>query len=217
MVERHPSLKPVVIGLLPPPSLESFHAALGAVEKRVLDSVPRGIGLRDEYVWTRMRGPLEEYVTEARHFLAVFCPAGATDAAAAPTDDTQHPTTTFSFLVTLTASVRRVEAVLPRGCTARQSRTDPLSAHLQPALYNHWHLFATRIAAAINTHGRMLSAEAVRTWFRQLDDLVGQDPHADAVSQRALEALRDRFVRDIGWIVGLRPVAAPSDAMDDEL
>ena len=184
----------------------------------MLDSVPRGIGLRDEYVWTRMRGPLEEYVTEARHFLAIFCPtAAATDPSApTPTDDTQHPTTTFSFLVTLTASVRRVEAVLPRGCMARQNRTDPLSAHLQPALFNHWNLFATRIAAAVNTHGRMLSAEAVRTWFRQLDDLVGHDPHADAVSQRALEALRERFVRDIGWIVGLRP-SAPSDAMDAEL
>jgi hypothetical protein len=221
LIGQHPNLKPVVTALIPPPSLDAFHAALALLEKRVIDSVPRGSGVRDEYVWNRVRGPLDDYVTEARTFLNAFVPPAA---ASVPTEDVAHPTTIFTFLAALTASYRRIEVHLPRGPSAdagphyRVAPNDPLASHLLPALFNAWHTFATRLAHSLNAQGRILSAETVRSWFRTLDALC--EPtlgHGESAARRACEGVRERLVREVGWTVGVRPVATRrDDAMDDD-
>lgn len=221
LIGQHPGLKPVIQALIPPPSLDAFSAALAQLEKRILDSVPRGIGSRDEYVWSRVRGPLDEYVTENRTFINAFVPPATTSTP--PVDEVAHPTTIFSFLATLTASYRRIEAQLPRsaaetGAHYRVSSTDPLSAHLLPALFNAWHTFGTRLAHSVNAQGRILSAETVRSWFRTLDGLCQPMAGGESAARRACEGVRDRLAREVGWTIGLRAVAAQprEDAMDDD-
>lgn len=148
----------------------------------------------------------------------------------APTHEEAHPSATFTFLYTLTASVRKLEALLPRAPTPFPSSAlatpsinnpstlnprDPLMSFL-PSLFNQWHLLATRLSTTVNSNGRVLSAETVRAWFRHLDELVNipvdtmHNVSSDAsnVGRKASEAVRERFIRELGWLVGIKTVQA---------
>jgi len=239
LLTNQPSLKPMVLGLLPPPSLEAFAANLHTYERKVLDALPTGTGLRDEYVWSRVRTPLEEYVAEARLALGHFCSYQSTSQAGG--DDLQHPTTIFTFLSTLTQSIRKLEILLPWAplpfgsmstSTATQAPSinnpstlnprDPLMSFL-PALFNQWHLLITRLSNVVNQNGSILSAEMLRNWFKTLDSLVNmasevpsaygvsvnyKDKDSNSVGRKASETIRDRFVKELGWLIGIR-VSAP--------
>jgi hypothetical protein len=221
LIERQPSIKPVILSLLPQPSLETFASALSELEKRTIDSIPRGTNLREEYVWGRVRGTLEEYIAECRHYLGVFCPTPTT----AEGSESRHPSETFAFLFTLSSSIRRVETLLPRPAfiaNAHQFRmnpNDPLSSHLIPLVMNQWHIFATKLSHAVNRQGRILSADTVRGWFRQLEQLSEPTPPqanmgfvrcGDGLAQRSMEGVKDRFVREIGWTVGIKTTGVAS-------
>ena len=216
VVAQQPALKPIIQSLIPPPSLDAFSAELAQLEKRVLDSVPRGLNLRDEYVWNRVRAPLDDYVTENRTFLNSFVPSQAGNM-----DDGNPPSIIFAFLASLTASYLRIESVLPRSAMAaspsvyRVNAGDPLSSHLLPALFNAWHTFATRLAYSINSQGRILSAETVRSWFRTLDEMA-TGGHVDSTARRACETVRDRLVKEVGWTIGMRPRAMSSGSLRDD-
>ncbi|KAK9897205.1 hypothetical protein P389DRAFT_188866 [Cystobasidium minutum MCA 4210] len=243
LLATQPSLKSTVLSLLPAPSLESFTSTLQSAEKKVLDALPVGRNLRDEYIWSRIRAPLEEYIAEARLALSQFCPSSTSlsslssssehEASSAQTQ--QHPATIFSFLFTLTQSVRKLEVILPRAPlpfgTPRTSnnnssasinnpsslnQNDPLVCFL-PALINQWHVLVTKLSNLVNQNGRVLSAEMVRNWFKQLDALVDVDTSASttsttnntendstSVGRKACEAVRERFVKELGWLVGIR-------------
>lgn len=213
----------------------------------MLDALPVGRNLRDEYIWSRIRAPLEEYIAEARLALSQFCPS-ATSLASSEQDSSsqhqqqqqqQHPATIFSFLFTLTQSVRKLEIILPRaplpfGSSRSTSSTpsasinnpsslnqnDPLVCFL-PALINQWHVLVTKLSNLVNQNGRVLSAEMVRTWFKQLDALVDVDisgnthavisnidNDATSVGRKASESVRERFIKELGWLVGIRTPAS---------
>ena len=96
-----------------------------------------------------------------------------------------------------------------------------------PSLFNQWHLLVTRLGTLVNSNGRVLSAETVRLWFRQLDALVQVSPaftthvgfsvslasigDMHCVGRKASEAVRERFIRELGWLVGVR-VGQPASA-----
>ena len=64
-----------------------------------------------------------------------------------------------------------------------------------------------------------MSGEMVRGWFRTLDSITIESG-IESVSRKALEGVRDRLVREIGWTVGIRSTSAPSadqDMIDEEL
>ena len=252
LLSQQPGLKPLVLSLLPPPSLDTFTSTLNSLERRILDALPSGGATRQEYVWSRIRAPLEEYISEARLALSQFCPSSSTLAAQGVNDDQQqqqqqqsHPTSTFAFLYTLTLSVRKLEAVLPRapvpfstptsatssGASINNPSTlnqrDPLISFLPP-LYNQWHHLITKLSTSVNQGGKILSAEMLRGWFRNLDTLVSVESvaamaiansaasssavaiaDAGSVGRRASEAVRDRFVKELGWLVGIRQTVAP--------
>lgn len=260
LIAQQPELKPAVAAMLPTPSLEAFVAHLAILERRVLDALPVGRGLRDEYVWSRIRAPLEEYISEARMALSQFCPTTfnpapmtASPVATSGTGGEQplNPTTIFSFLYTLTLSVRKLECSLPRAPVAFRRNDsqaqqpsinnpstlnprDPLMSFLPP-LFNQWHTLATRLSTTVNSSGRMLSADLVRTWFRNLDELVNVSPPVAAASEqtrslftltapdippypegtnamvgrRACEGVRERFVKELGWLIGVRNAPQP--------
>lgn len=242
LLSQQPDLKAVITSLLPAPSIEAFTGALAVAERKVLDALPVGSNLRDEYVWSRIRTPLEEYVAEARAALSQFCiPISAGSTSTFPSGDEAsaaiHPATTFNFLFELTQSVRKLEVILPRAplpfgssyatnatCISSSPQPsinnpstlnprDPLISFLPP-LFNQWHVLATRLSTLVNQNGHVLSADTVRQWFRQLDALVqgsggshGHVSHSDnttSIGRRASEAVRERFVRELGWLIGLR-------------
>jgi hypothetical protein len=234
-----------VLSLLPAPSLESFTSTLQVAEKRVLDALPVGRNLRDEYIWSRIRAPLEEYIAEGRLALTQFCPSSSlvSEQDISNSQEQQHPASIFAFLYTLTLSIRKLEIILPRAPLpfgsssltgsgsssplpsinnpSSLNQNDPLVCFL-PALINQWHVLVTKLSNLVNQNGRVLSAEMVRTWFKQLDSLVDVDiagiymptsqpfaneNDASSVGRKATEAIRERFIKELGWLVGIRTPA----------
>ena len=208
LLTTQPQLRPLLLSLIPPPSLESFTDTLHTLESKLIAAIPQGRAVRQEYVWGRTRVPLEEYLSEARHSLAVFLPTNE-----------DSPSNTFTFLHTLTASVKKVEALLPSltATSGLLGSTNPLVAHLVPGLINAWHVFITRLSNQVNKQGKIMSAENVRTRFRLLDEVCSG---SGGVTRKAMEDVRERMIKEIGWLAGVsiqQSSRAPSVDMDEEL
>lgn len=148
-------------------------------------------------------------------------------------DDIGHPSTTFAFLHALTSSLRRLEVALPPSAAPTMTTTtttsssthnqqNPLASHLLPLTINAWHVFLTRLSTSVNTQGRIISAQMVRGWFDRLDELCVASPNVsvkaagegglgvgvqvgrrEGMAKRALEGVRDRMRREVGWLVGV--------------
>lgn len=183
-----------------------------------MSSIPSGAGIREDYIWGRTKPSLENYVAEATTFLTIVCSPGANagpGGGAGGEDEIGHPSTTFAFLHALTSSLRRIEAVLPSPLAAsndgtNRNRQDPLATHLLPLLFNFWHLFVTRLSAAVNQEGRIISAGVLRGWLSRIDELCVASPGVDRGGRReggakkACEGVRDRMRREVGWLVGIK-------------
>ncbi|EPQ28727.1 uncharacterized protein PFL1_03531 [Pseudozyma flocculosa PF-1] len=126
---KDPNLGAQILSLLPTPSLETVEAALDEAEKNVRAAIPYtqggdAAGVRDEYTWSRVRGPLAAFSDAALSYLPFFVSeldakrggAGGSgsgaDEAVAKREEV-HPATTFTFLHALTLRVLRLHALLP--------------------------------------------------------------------------------------------------------
>lgn len=188
-------------------------------------SIPTGAGIREDYIWGRVRTSLERYVAESKSFLNVVCVHVHVHvhAAGGGEDEIGHPSTTFAFLHALTSSLRRLEALLPSHThdVTTRNRQDPLSTHLLPLVINYWHLFITRLSSAVNQEGRIISAGVVRGWFARLDDLCVSSPGVgegkkEGGAKKACEGIRERLKKEVGWLVGLRVDLHQDMRMQDE-
>jgi hypothetical protein len=212
LLTAHPALHATISSLVPPPTLPSTLTTLATLERAVLDALPTGQGLRDTYILGRVRVPLEEYVNDTKSFLATFCPPTLPSSVPDP-DDIHHPSTTFALLHALTSSIRRLEHALPSGPSS-------LSTHLLPYAINAWHIFLTRLNAAVNIEGRVLSANLLKSWLGRLDELCVPSPgvlegtRKEGAARKALEGVRERIRREVGWLVGIKEVMG--ERMDDE-
>ncbi|GAA5892094.1 hypothetical protein JCM8208_001432 [Rhodotorula glutinis] len=231
LLSTNPQLASTISALLPTPSLSTILDSLASLERAVVAATPSGAFSRDEYIWSRVRVPLEEFVTESKRFLALFVPAQAPMGPIAE-EDLAHPSTAFQFLDTLTHALLHLEAVLPASpssssptSSSTAATTNPLASHLVPLTLNAWHQFLSRLSSAVNDQGKVLPTSTVRTWFDRLDDACGASgPAAAAPSlfgaprggvsrgesqvRRAMDGVRERARREIGWLVGLRPEVA---------
>ncbi|KAE8260855.1 hypothetical protein A4X13_0g70 [Tilletia indica] len=116
-----PSLPAQIQSLLPAPSLESINTTLNALEAAIQQAMPIA-GARAEYVWGRVRGPLNEFATTAVGFAETLLQrrnnAPSTSSSGSSTteldpDGHVHATTAFAFLLDLTGRVLRIERTLP--------------------------------------------------------------------------------------------------------
>ncbi|KAK0562196.1 hypothetical protein OC844_002826 [Tilletia horrida] len=124
-----PTLPAQVQALLPAPSLESINTTLNVLEGAIQQAMPLA-GARPEYVWGRVRGPLNEFATTAVGFAETLLQRRSAQAASASSSSSSsspfgaatteldpdghvHATTAFAFLLDLTARVLRIERSLP--------------------------------------------------------------------------------------------------------
>jgi len=215
LVQTQPALRPTIAALLPAPTLDSTLSALAQLERAITSAIPAGAGARPEYVWGRVRGPVEEYVAEARSYLGSFTAAiNSSSATPVGEDDLSHPSTTFAFLYALTSSLRRLEVALPPAPSSPLApggaTATALSGHLLPLSINAWHVFLTRLSAAVNVEGRIMSAATVAGWFQRLEEVSVASPavagRGEGPARKAVEGVRDRLKKEVGWMVGLREV-----------
>jgi hypothetical protein len=233
LITTNPDLRPIISSLLPAPTLSSVLNSLAELERAVVTSIPAGAGIREDYIWGRVRTTLESYVAESKTFLSVICVHTIGGGGGGGEDEIGHPSTTFAFLHALTSSLRRIEALLPSShhhhhhdnISITRNRQDPLSTHLLPLVINYWHLFITRLSTAVNQEGRIISAGVVRGWFTKLDELCVPSPGVGSRSgegrreggaKKACEGTRERLKKEVGWLVGLRPETHHDMRMDGD-
>lgn len=232
LLSTQPALAPLISTLLPSPSLSTVLSTLSSLERAITAATPTGAFVRPEYVWSRVRVPVEDFVTEARRFLGLFVPAQAHPSGHTVTEeDLSHPSTCFEFLEALTRILLRLEAALPAvpvspSTTTSSASSNPLALHLLPLTFNAWHTFVTRLSNAVQSHGKVLPNSLVQAWFDRLDSLAAESVResvfggatgavgspAGSTVRKAMEGVRDRAKKELGWLVGLRNVDVSAGA-----
>lgn len=197
LLANNPSVAPLVAAALPPPSLPTTLATITALHRKVMAAIPTGAAF-PAYVVSRTRTSIDEFVHEAKAAIATFSPV------------TSHPSDCFELLMHLTNAVLAALALLPSPATLQAHGIAPtsLSAHLVPALINAHHVLVSRVAREAAGEGKMLSAARIRSILDALDSACSDaHNHADALGDvvvRALDGVRERARRELGWLVGLR-------------
>ena len=231
LVTTTPSLRPLVTSLLPAPTLSATLSTLAHLERKVLNAIPAGGAVREDYIWGRVRLPLEEYLSESRGFLNAFCGSNTANRNSTE-DEIGHPSTTFAFLYALTSSLRRLEASLPplpsllltpNYPIEKRYSQDLLTTHLLPLLINHWQRFLTGLSMQVNSEGRILSGEVLRGWLKRLEELCVESPgvregtRREGGARKACEGVRDRLKRDLGWLIGVKAEPEEEEMDEEEL
>ncbi|CEH14595.1 hypothetical protein CBOM_02424 [Ceraceosorus bombacis] len=98
---------------MPTPSIATFGASLDECERQVRAAIPNATnaGVRAEWAWSRIRNPLQDFVTSAIGFFRLFDDTPGSENT--NQIDNIHPSTTFSFLHDLTERLLRIQATLP--------------------------------------------------------------------------------------------------------
>lgn len=205
---------------LPTPSVEHAISTLHQYEARVRAALPTSTtGVRDQYVWSRVRGILSELLSE----LAWFVPLFSMTPRASHTEPL-HPSTTFAFLHAATACMLRIVRTLPQDAAASYRRVhadtllktfqqsvapapdarDVMAHAIFPMLLREWQAWLSALDAAVNQHARMFGQDAILTWERGLTSLGTQTPSRGA-SEHAMRAAMDDAVAQlrtsIGWLM----------------
>ncbi|EGG10797.1 uncharacterized protein MELLADRAFT_76833 [Melampsora larici-populina 98AG31] len=212
IVAQHPELKRSIPALLPKPTIEAITTKLAEVESQLLESIPNKRTNREEYIWNRVRCPLNEYVNECLGLLKIWTKGedGFEQSQIHTTVSNQ-----FSFLYLLTTSIKKIDNCLP---TTSRDQSDmlnyaasqPLRSVLIPDLLQAWRQFIEKIYHITSTNGIILSESSIEKWFAQLNDLAHPTSEDDrSHSSQFMEPIRDLAKRQFGDIVRSRRTFAP--------
>ncbi|KAH9810389.1 hypothetical protein DFH28DRAFT_985783 [Melampsora americana] len=212
IVAQHPELKRSIPALLPKPTLEAITQKLAEVESQLLDSIPNKRTNREEYIWNRVRCPLNEYVNECLALLKI-----GTKGEDSFEQSQIHTTVSnqFSFLYLLTSSIKKIDNCLPsisrdQSDLLNYAASQPLRSVLIPDLLQAWQEFIEKIYHITSTNGIILSESSIEKWFAQLNDLAhptGEDESSH--NSQFMEPIRDLAKRQFGDIVRSRRTFAP--------
>ncbi|KAF9819915.1 hypothetical protein IEO21_01776 [Rhodonia placenta] len=166
-------------------------------------------GMRDEYILSRLRPHISEYISACYSYLPYFSYAATpsdvgasgahmsqrqSHAAALQSQhkDRSHPTETFLFLSSLTSHILSQPPLT-------QSALVP---QILPRLTEEWKAWVDRVDQVVNLEGGMFGSETVRTWESGLDDYA----QAKWEGSEVMRQMRDHWVAKVGWLVGRQPV-----------
>ena len=162
--------------------------------------------MREEYILSRLRPHVQEFVSACFSYLPYFSYTEATlfsetgavhpashaqshaSALQSQHKDKSHPSETFLFLQTLTTHIISQPPI---------TQTILLPA-IVPRLILEWKAWVDRVDQAVNREGGMFGQEAVRSWERGLDEFA----QAKGSGLDALRDVRDQWVSKVGWLVG---------------
>ena len=168
----------------------------------------QGSGMRQEYIVSRLRPHIQEFVSSCFSYLPYFsCIDKASTSLSAKHGaiphthaqshasalqsqhkDKSHPSETYLFLETVTAQILAQPPLT-------QGELLPL---LIPRLTEEWKAWVDRVDQAVNCEGGMFGQEVVRSWERGLDRFA--EAKGDGIE--AMRNIRDRWVSKVGWLVG---------------
>ncbi|PSR75861.1 hypothetical protein PHLCEN_2v8775 [Hermanssonia centrifuga] len=167
-------------------------------------------GMRDEYILSRLRPHIQEFVSACFSYLPYFSyinnsslstvasPVTASSAESHASalqsqhSDKSHPSETYQFLHAL------LSHIISQPPLTRSS----LVPILLPRLSQEWKAWVERVDQTVNREGGMFGEETVRSWERGLDDFA----QAKGDGLEIMQEVRDRWVSRVGWLVGRQPM-----------
>jgi Cut8, nuclear proteasome tether protein len=175
-------------------------------------------GMRDEYILSRLRPHIDEFVSTCMSYLPYFScvrtaqsmtSSSSSSSNSSPSSsntsnltalqalhkDKSHPRETFAFLSALTTHLLSQP-------TLTQTSLAPL---LLPRLGEEWRAWVDRVDETVNQEGGMFGGETVSEWARGLDELVVESKGLEGY-QGMMRDVRRRWLGKVGWLVGRIPV-----------
>jgi hypothetical protein len=151
-------------------------------------------GMRDEYIISRLRPHIAEFITAASSYLPYFSfspsatttPGSSNLPLAAQTK--AHIVDVFQYLSSITVHIAK-QPPLARA---------ELTAQLMPRLAEEWFAWVDRLSVAANTEGIMFGEVMANGWGRALDELV----QAKIAGFEIMQQVLDRWVDTTGWLAG---------------
>ncbi|KAG8928806.1 hypothetical protein FRC02_006448 [Tulasnella sp. 418] len=243
LLSEKPELKPVIVNLLPRPTLETALQALNDGAKKLREAYPYsqpsftsssfGFGaapagpsqpgqsgsMRESYVRTRLRQPVRDFTKLALSYISYFSSPrpNNTSSSQRPPAVPLHPSETFTFLHCLSLHLLR----LPPLTLAEFVR--PSENILFPRIQQEWNAWVQKVDDDVNRWGGMYRDEVVRSWERALEELLAaeesgiqQQTHGVLPSNEyiGVKSIKDRWLHRVGWLIGRRMVGS---AMDEGL
>lgn len=233
LITSQPSLKPLVLSLIPHPSVETAIRALNASAKALKDAYPYAQtsssststsfgfgssfgtsgsmhaptstsfgfrpatsshatgGMREDYIRSRIRPAVAEFISTATSYLSYFSliPSPQT-----PSQQFSRATLhdSFAYLCALTAHIMRSPPL------ARVLLFE--NPVLFPKVSQEWNAWIDRLDIEVNQNGGMFSGDAAKEWERSLDELVKEGPVPGQVGD--MQPIRDKWIEKVGWMVG---------------
>ncbi|KAF8905498.1 hypothetical protein CPB84DRAFT_1676589 [Gymnopilus junonius] len=241
LLQNQPSLKSTILPLIPRPTLEIAVHALSQAAKRLREAYPYSNGpifsqalptfgpgrtahsvfqpppptaqpvMRDNYVISRLRPHISEYVSTCISFFPYFsCIPSVSQLSTSPSqrnttsnsqalpNDKFYPYETFLFLSAVT------NQILDQPPTT----VSELAPLIVPKLSEEWKAWVSGIDTTVNQQGRMFSSEIVKSWERGLDEMAESK---DAGIRQLMRGIKDSWVLKVGWLVK----RMPQQAMDE--
>ncbi|KAF8527889.1 hypothetical protein BU17DRAFT_38594 [Hysterangium stoloniferum] len=226
LLREQPGLKPVVLSLLPRPTLDIALQALAEASKTLRDAFPYSAppsivsssfgfgnttfqpssgnagngGMRESYIISRLRPHITEFVSACFSYLHYFSylPATSSLPQAQVPSVKPHAAETFTFLSTLMSHIY----------SQPQLTQNELTPLLNSRLLQEWRAWIDRVDEVLNREGGMFSGEVARGWDRSLDEFADKDASV-------MKEIRDMWVTKVGWLVGRRTIVNMDE--DEEL
>ncbi len=166
-------------------------------------------GMRDEYIVSRLRPHIQDFVSACFSYLPYFSIAASSEPLSSSRSqaaqshasalrqqhkDKLHPTETYLFLAALTSHILAQPPLT-------QASLGPM---LASRLALEWKAWIDRVDETVNREGGMFGRETVQTWARGLDEFA----QAKDNGMEVMKDIRDRWVSKVGWLVGRQPVHA---------
>ncbi|KAI5477079.1 indoleamine 2,3-dioxygenase [Pseudohyphozyma bogoriensis] len=201
LVTTQPTLRPLLISLLPTPTLSTLSNRLSTREKAIVAALPSG-GVstqRAEYIWGRVRNPLDEYLHGVVEDLANFSSASSSNRLGAgangTTDDLNHPSTHFTYLHLVVTSIFRLSASLP-------AASSPFPLLLTTQVLQSFDDLFTKL------RGRVLGKDMVQGWFEKIEALaVGG---VGGQMEQVMLGIRERMRGELGCMMSPSSSTNPS-------
>ena len=221
LITERPELKPVILSLIPRPTLDTAIQAVNEGAKKLKEAYPYATNaygsasssnpMRDSYVRTRLRQPVRDFTKLLLSYMSYFTSTPPHPPTTNPTSISAssqpivalHPTETFTFLHTVTLNLLRY----PSLTLAEFAR--PAESVVFPRLHLEWNAWVSKIDEDVNKWGKMFRGEDAQAWERGLDELVAAEENVGPIDGATtnligMRAIRDRWIERVGWLVGRR-------------
>nr|GAT44115.1 predicted protein [Mycena chlorophos] len=219
LISQQPSLKHVVLSLIPRPTLDTALQAVAQSVRKLRDAYPYsstspnpnvpptfGFGsprssfatprtpqqpqMRDSYVISRLRPHTADFAAACMSYLPYFSYIAPPSGTAPMHKGQLHPSETYLLLAAITDHILSLPPLV-------QTQLVP---QLLSRLAEEWRAWLDKVDSVLK-EGGMFTADVLESWIRGLDSYAA----ASGEFGDMMRPVRDGWIERVGWTVGRQP------------